>query len=78
MYVEVVCRSIPSHVMQKQASIMTDLTSTTLCPRLPFNDLICIAYVEAHSRSQSTYDFLNACRKSSNTDTQVLKPILKS
>lgn len=40
-YVEVVCTYIPHEV---EAGINYDFTSTTLCPRLPLNDLIHRAY----------------------------------
>lgn len=42
-YVEVVCRYI---LHEGEAGSNYDFTSTTLCPRLPLNDLICLAYVE--------------------------------
>lgn len=43
-YVDVVCRYIPQEV---EADINYDFTSATLRPRLPLNDPICLAYVEA-------------------------------
>lgn len=43
-YVEMVYRYIPHEV---EAGINYDLTSTTLRPRLPLDDAICLAYVEA-------------------------------